>query len=316
MHRTARVDDGGEVRVGFMIGLASAVVLAGVLTFSVWAKALDPVGFAEQMVRDGMMPKSLSYLAAITMVGIEAALAFALLAVRRKTTLFAVSVVMAGFFLLSLYQYFFPAEDPSSCGCFGNLVQQSPGQHAAVNGVFVLLAGLAWLSLRGRKGKPPAWRWAVPGAGFALGAALAFAAPHLPVDNLATQLRPGVQVATLRIDEIVPELQSGTTLVLLIDRADELTRQEIARVNELVALEPASQVQVFGLAEVNEELEIEFLWTAAPAFEIRAAAWGTLKPLYRTLPRSFLVKDGVVDVVWDEIPDEQTLRRIAGGQYP
>jgi len=37
-----------------------------------------------------------------------------------------------------------------------------------------------------------------------------------------------------------------------------------------------------------------FFWSYGPAFEIREAPPTFLNPLYRTLPRSFRVKDGVV----------------------
>jgi hypothetical protein len=71
---------------------------------------------------------------------------------------------------------------------------------------------------------------------------------------------------------------------------------------------------VFGLAEENEELAMEFFWTAGPAFDVRGAPWSLLKPMYRTLPRSFLVKDGEVTEVWSRIPSEETLRKIAAGK--
>ncbi|MDQ7088416.1 MAG: hypothetical protein Q9Q13_11435 [Acidobacteriota bacterium] len=143
--------------------------------------------------------------------------------------------------------------------------------------------------------------------------AFSLAAPSLPVDDLATRLHVGTDVAQWRIDEIIPELQDGKSLVLLIDRADEQTRLDIARVNELVAMHPDSRVQVFGLAEENEELATEFFWTAGPAFDVRGAPWGVIKPLYRHLPRSFLVENGKVVRVWNGIPDEATLEALATG---
>lgn len=311
----AASDQRGAASVAALIGIAAAVLLAGVFFLSVWTKALDPAGFAEQVVRDGLMAQGFAFPAAILVVGIEAALAFGLLATRRPTILGLASLMMLAFLGLSAYQFFIPPADPSSCGCFGNLIQQSPGQHVATNLLFTLFAGLAWLGLD-KRNPFPAWRWWVPVGGFAAGALLAVIAPSLPVENLATRLHPGVAVADLRIDEILPELQDGGSLVLLIDRGDEATRESIARVNELVAMNPDSQVQVFGLAEEDEELATEFFWTAGPAFDVRGAPWGLIKPLYRTLPRTFLVRDGVVRRVWNEIPDEKTLEAIAAGEIP
>lgn len=135
------------------------------------------------------------------------------------------------------------------------------------------------------------------------------------MDDWATQLKPGVRVAALRLDEIVPELQRGRSLVLLLDRADEKTRAEVARVNKELALK-AGQTAVFGLAEENERLALEFTWTASPAFDVRSAPFMLLKPLYRTLPRAFLVEDGKVIKVWNSIPPDEALAALAEGRNP
>lgn len=308
--RSSRVAE--TLRPARIVGIVASVALAGVLLFSAWAKGLDPHGFADQMVRDGFLSAGLAFPAAVAVVAIEAALAAGLLLARRPVVLIGSTLLMAGFFGLALYQYLYPPTDPSSCGCFGNLVLQSPGQHLLVNSLFVLLALLAWLA-RDRTLRMPWLSWGVVLVALVAGTGLPLAAPTLPVDHLATQLKPGAEIGALRIDEILPELQVGQHLVLLIDRADEQTREDIARVNEIVAMSFDSQVQVFGLAEENEELAMEFFWTAGPAFDVRGAPWSLLKPLYRTLPRTFLVEDGKVTRVWNEIPDEQTLQKIAEG---
>jgi hypothetical protein len=298
-----------------IVGVLASIALAGVLLFSTWAKGLDPHGFADQMVRDGMLSEGLAFPAAVAIVALEAGLAFGLLFARRFLVLAGSTLMMGGFFGLALYQYLYPPTDPSSCGCFGNLVLQSPGQHLFVNSLFVVLALMAWLAWDRRRDVSKA-RWVIPAVGLVLGGALSLAAPSLPVDNLATQLKPGVEVGTLRVDEVLPEIQVGTHLVLLIDRADEQTRQDIARVNQVLAMAPDSEAQVFGLAEENEQLAMEFFWTAGPAFDVRGAPWSLLKPLYRTLPRSFLVEDGEVTHVWSRIPSEETLQQIAEGRLP
>jgi hypothetical protein len=302
-------------RSAWIVGVLCSIALAGVLLFSTWAKGLDPHGFADQMVRDGMLSQGLAFPAAVAVVALEAAFALGLLFARRFVVLAGSTVMMGGFFGLALYQYLYPPTDPSSCGCFGNLVLQSPGQHLFVNSLFVLLALGAWLAWDRRRDFPKS-RWVIPAVALVLGAALPLAAPALPVDNLATQLKPGAEVGNLRIDEILPEIQVGTHLVLLIDRADEQTRQDIARVNQIVAMAPDSEAQVFGLAEENEQLAMEFFWTAGPAFDVRGAPWSMLKPLYRTLPRSFVVQEGEVTHVWNKIPSEETLRKIAEGRLP
>ncbi len=296
-----------------MIGTLAGILLGLVLLASAWTKGVDPAGFAEQIVRLGLLPPGLATWGGILVIGLEAALGLALVAgLRRPPILVAVTLMMAGFVAITAWEFVHPLEDYSSCGCFGNLVQRTPGQALAEDIGFLVLAGLSWL---GRPTRPARLRWALVPAGFAAGVALALLAPSLPLDDLATRLRPGTTVASLRLDEIIPELQEGTHLVLLLDRADETTRAEIPRVNEHLAL-VGGPVDVFGLAEENEELEVEFLWTAGPAFDVRGAPWSLLKPLYRKLPRSFLVRDGVVVRVWNGIPPDEDLDRLASGKVP
>ncbi|MEE8369102.1 MAG: hypothetical protein V3S30_12400, partial [Thermoanaerobaculia bacterium] len=45
-----------------------------------------------------------------------------------------------------------------------------------------------------------------------------------------------------------------------------------------------------------------FAWTQAPVFEVREAPADLLRPLYRTLPRSFWVTDGAVTATESGLP--------------
>ncbi len=305
---------GASRRWTWWAGLVAGVLLGLVLIYSAWGKALDPVGVGQIFVRKGLMPGSFATPIIVVGVAVEAALGLALLSgFRRPLILAGATVLMAGFFGLTMYEYFVPSKDASSCGCFGNLIVRTPGQAVIGDGAFLVLALLAWL---GRpRGAFRAARWVAPALGALAGAGLALAAPHLPLDDWATRLKPGARTAELRLDDLLPELQRGRHLVLLVDRADEKTRGEIGRVNRELALK-ASKTPVLGLAEENEQLAMEFTWTAAPAFDVRSAPFMILKPLYRTLPRAFLVQDGVVVKVWNSIPPDDALKRLAEGATP
>lgn len=299
-------------------GVSAGVLLGIVLLISVYAKGLDPRGFAEGIERMAVIPAGLGWLAAVGTLVIEAGLGLALvLGLRTRWILIAVTLLMAGFLGLMTYEYFFPTAEASSCGCFGNLVQRTPGEALAEDAVLFLLTAAAWLGrprlLRHR------WRYFLAAAAAVGAAALAIVAPALPVDDLATRLKPGVAVAKLKIDEILPELQSGTQLVVVIDRTDQATRAEIGRLNQKLAL-AGGPVGVFGLVadalDKESELATEFQWTAAPGFEVRTAPYSLLKPLYRTLPRSFLARDGVVIRTWTRIPEDAVLAELAEGKLP
>ncbi len=304
----------GAGRGARWIGNLAGALLGLVLLYSAWGKALDPHGTADIYVRKGLLPAGIGTLVIVLAVALEAGLGAALLAfLRRPLVLAAATALMLGFFGLTTYEYFYPAKDASSCGCFGNLIVRSPAQAVIGDGAFVLLAFAAWIG-RPRSAGPV--RWAVAVAASVAAGLFALVAPRLPVDGLATLLKPGVKVRETRIDELLPELQRGLSFVMLIDRADPATRARVPHLNEVLDPDQNQHVKVLALAEENEQLKGEFMWGAAPAFEVRDAPYTTLKPLYRTLPRCFLVKDGVVQKVWNGIPDDTTLGAIAAGRTP
>lgn len=286
------------------LGAAAAVLLGLVLLYSAWGKALDPRGIGELYARKGLFPASIATPAIVLVVAIEAGLGLALVAnLRRVPVLLLAGVMMTLFFGLTMWEYLFPSKDAAACGCFGNLVARTPAVAAITDGIFVLLALLSWLGRPG--GRTRAALWLVPAAGLAAGLALSLAAPTLPIDDLATRLKPGTRVASLTIDEVLPQLRTGRALVLLLDRSvtDEAARARIAAVNQA----QNDGLSVVGIAEANETLAGQYMWSVGPAFEIHSVPFTAIKPLYRTLPRSFLVEDGVVTRTWNDLPDGATL---------
>lgn len=300
------------------VGLFSGILLGIVLLVSVYAKGLDPQGFALGIEKMKVIPAGLEWLAAVVTLALEAGLGLALvLGLRTRWTLIPTTLLITWFLVLLTKEFFLPTPEASSCGCFGNLVQRSPGEALAEDAVLLVLALAAWL------GRPREirmrWRYFLAGAAAVGTIALAIIAPALPVDDLATRLKPGVKVGALKIDEILPELQSGMHLVVLLDRTDQQTRAEIGRLNQNLAL-TGGPVTVFGLVvdegEKESELATEFQWTAAPGFEVRSGPYAAIKPLYRTLPRTFLVKDGKVLKTWTRIPEDAVLSLLAEGKTP
>jgi hypothetical protein len=129
----------------------------------------------------------------------------------------------------------------------------------------------------------------------------AWQAPGLPLDDLATRLRPGVQVdgicagaADQRVclDSAIPEVRAGHHLVVMAKLDDPELAKSVAALNAYAgqAGNPTLWLLVSGTAEEQRA----FFWKRGPVFEIRQAPPELLRPLYRRLPRAFLVKDGRV----------------------
>ena len=142
---------------------------------------------------------------------------------------------------------------------------------------------------------------------------LALQAPDLPIDDLATRLKPGVEVgelcaggrddpARICLDTLVAELDSGRHWIVMTGLEEPEFLAAVPRLNE--ATLDGSDRRVWVVSAAPEEVVGTFAWTQAPAFDVREAPEALLRPLYRRLPRSFEVVDGRVVTTISGLPPE------------
>ena len=292
--------------VWWWIGTFGGAFLGVVLLVAVWAKMLDPMAFADQIRLEGLDFLLPAQAVALIALALEAGLGLALLlGVRRKWVLIP-SVLLVAFFLFltgrAWYMIANGLRDPAeSCGCFGNLVQRTPAE-AFWQDLLLLVPPLA-LAFLGRDRRTrlfPPVRTAVAFLGAVTVALFAWKAPELPLDDLATRLRPGVEISSLCtggetevcLDSIVPELREGEHLVVLskLDAA-ELT-SAVDALNAFAV--KAGNPRLWVLAAATPEQQRTFFWKWGPQFDVRETPPELIRPLYRRLPRSFLVEGGKV----------------------
>ena len=293
------------------LGAIAGYLLGAVLVLGAYAKGIDPHGFADRL-RDLSVPARIAYPGAVVVVAFEAGLGAALLGgSRHPLVLLASSATFVMFVGIVAWQLVRP-DGTAVCGCFGHLLERTPRQALYEDVGFAALSGLAWLGRTAGSGALP---WGSSTLGACGGVALALCAPWLPLDNQATALTPGATVEATQLDRIVPELRAGRHLVLLLDRADPRTATRIPDLNERLKL-PHGATPVWGVADDDPELAAAFLWSAAPAFEVRGVPPRMLRRLYRTLPRSALVDGGRVVATWNGFPSDAALDRLARGELP
>lgn len=289
------------------IGTFGGAFLGAVLLVAVWAKMLDPTAFADQIRLEGL--DFLFSAEAVTLIALalETGLGLALLlGVRRKWVLIPSVLLVVFFLFLTGRAWYMTANglrsEAESCGCFGNLVQRTPAE-AFWQDLLMLVPALALAFLgRDRRARifPPV-RTAVALTGAVAVAAFAWKAPELPLDDLATRLKPGVEVASLCVgegpqlvclDSMIPELREGEHLVVLAKLDDEALTKSVGALNAFG--EQAGNPRLWVLSSSPPEQHRAFFWQWGPRFEIREAPPELLRPLYRRLPRSFLVESGKV----------------------
>lgn len=312
MESTVSMETGPRPRLRWLgrLGTLGGVFLGAVLLVAVWAKALDPAAFAEQIRIEGLDVLLSAQAVALLALALEAGLGLALfLGVRRLWVLVPAALLVAFFTFLTGRAWWMSAHglrQAESCGCFGNLVQRTPAE--AFWQDLLLLVPALLLSFVGWDRSPrfPAVRTAVVAAAAAAVALFAWKAPELPLDDLATRLRPGVQVADLCtgggevcLSTVAPELKTGSHLVVLADLKDPVLEKAVGSLNEHAGRGEA----VWVLSASPEEEKQAFFWRFGPAFQIVETPEPLMRPLYRRLPRSFRVENGRVTETYAGLPE-------------
>ena len=287
------------------LGATGAGLLGGVLLVGAWGKILDPQAFSVTITNEGLDVLLPASVVALLALGLEVALGVGLVLGLRSRWLLAVSGLLVAFFLAltgRAYLRFLDGvvvEDPS-CGCFGNLIERTPAQ-AFWQDTFLLVPTLALAFLAVRRAPLPLKRMLVVAVVGALSLGFAAAAPSLPLDDLATRLRPGVAVgdlcggndeARVCLSSLSPGLLEGEHWVVIADLEDEAFIGQVPALNAWTQRQTGLHLEVVSAAA--PEQITTFFWTHGPSFEIIEVPTPLLRPLYRTLPRSFRVVDGEV----------------------
>lgn len=302
--------------VWWWVGTFAGAFLGCVLLLAVWAKALDPAAFAEQIRGEGLDFLLTAQAVGLIALGIEAGLGLALLlGIRRMWVLVPAALLVVFFLFLTGRAYWLDSrgllpKEASSCGCFGNLVQRTPAE--AFWQDLALLVPPLLLAFMGRDRRQPRFpplRTAAAAFGTAAVVLLGWMAPDLPLDDLATRLRPGVEIGGLCAGEgeervclgsIVPELRAGEHLVVMSDLNDPKLTGSIDALNAYASA--PGNARLWVLSSSPPEEHGAFFWQWGPAFEIRETPSELLRPLYRRLPRAFLLKDGRVTQTFGGLP--------------
>jgi uncharacterized membrane protein YphA (DoxX/SURF4 family) len=311
------------------VGTVAGAVLGIVLLVAVWAKALDPAAFAEQIRTEKLDFVFSAGTMALIALALEAGLGIALLlGVRRLWVLVPAALLVTFFLFLTGRAWWLSAhglrDAAASCGCFGNLVQRSPAE--AFWEDLLLLVPPLLLAFAGREKRGPLFpplRTAAVALCTVAVLVFAWKAPELPLDDLATRLHPGVRVKDLCagsgkesvcLSTVAAGLEQGDNLVVIADignTADPALAPSVEALNNL-ARNPDGP-KVWLLSAATPEQLTAFNWSLGPVFQVVEAPPELLRPLYRRLPRAFRVKDGRVTETYAGLPP---LSQMAAARTP
>jgi hypothetical protein len=293
------------------LGTAGGVFLGLVLLVAVWAKALDPAAFAEQIQIEGLDILLSAQSVALIALALEAGLGLALLlGVRRLWVLVPAALLVAFFVSLTGRAWWMSAHglrEAESCGCFGNLVQRTPAE-AFWQDLLLLVPALLLAFLgRSRSARFPRLRVAAVAIAIVAVALFAWKSPELPLDDLATRLRPGAEIEKLCagggadpvcLSTVAPDLKTGSHLVVLANLDDPALEKAVGALND----HAGQGEDVWVLSASPQETQQAFFWRFGPKFQIVETPEPLMRPLYRRLPRSFRVQDGRVTETYAGLP--------------
>lgn len=310
------------------LGFVGGLVLGAVLLIAAYAKLLDPVAFTEQIRTEGLDVVLSAQTVAFIALGLEVGLGLALvLGIRRWWVLVPATLLVAFFLVLTGRTYWLDRQglldETSSCGCFGNLVDRTPAE-AFWQDLALLVPPLllAWIGRDRLTRSIPPLRTAGVAAGTVAALIFAAQAPDLPLDDLATRLKPGVEVDDLCTGAndnrvcmtlVVPELMQGRHVVVMAQLDEPEAKSDAkseAKSDAIVEAVPqlndyamrGAGPRLWVIGELTPERQNQLYWQWGPAFDLRAAPASLLRPLYRRLPRSFLVEDGEVVETFRGLP--------------
>ena len=296
------------------VGRVGAFLLGAILLLGAYTKVIDPVAFSEHISKEGLDFLLPSGVIVFVALALEFGLGIALmLNMRRTEVLIATSVLVLFFLYLTGQNYYDFVHGESTahegCGCFGNLISRNP-EEAFWQDLIMLLPTclMAWLGRPRPEALTPMWKIVLTGALTIGGLVFTWMAPELPLDDLATRLKPGVVLDELCVGEGEdracfteaayqlmddPEMEGERYIAVIADPLDESIHEPLnAYANRLYEEEVTPLIVLTSLTlEEVEDLQASEL---APSFELMPVPRVLLRPMYRALPRSFLVKDGIV----------------------
>lgn len=286
-------------RVLFVTARVLEIIVAAIFLAAVILKALDPLSFAEQIAEYGIFP-DLAPVAAWTLIIFESLLAAALIVNFLPRIVPLLTIVLLLFFI-GITAYGMSIGLGENCGCFGNLVHRGPEQVIIEDTLMIIALVFSLVVLWHHKNERRAVRMVtVLGTGAAVALLTAFS-PQVPADDFITQLRPGASFSTWPVDGLYgKDLSEGTHLVFLFTVEAEDIGLQVERMNTLA--QTAGDVSTVGLIIDGTEHLTTLMFEYAAAFPIGAVEPRFARPLYRTLPRVFMLEDGTVTHTWSELP--------------
>ena len=188
-----------------------------------------------------------------------------------------------------------------SCGCFGNLVNRSPGEAMVENVLMLGLLVFSWWGLRRRSVVFRTWRrWAIVAGGLAFLTVLGVRYVSERDRMTESDLEVGFQFADVPLLDSDIDLTRGAYLVELFSPTCSHCQQAVPKVNAWAADPNVPRVIALSRYAQDDPRMVQFKQQYQPRFEIVTISHVDFMRLVwrHGVPRLAYVEDGVVKRVW------------------
>jgi uncharacterized membrane protein YphA (DoxX/SURF4 family) len=275
--------------------LGALILAAGLL------KAAAPAEFAQQIAGYGIVTNPVvTALIGYAIVIVECGLGAALLVnLRPRVTLVVAAVLLTAFLVLVGWAWSTNATE--NCGCFGPWTR-SPQQAFFEDLVLLAVAVWAWWGRRFAAAPTNAFKLAL--VGIALAAGIMIPA----IAGFASNAAPGsagvvgsTAFSKIEVTDPSADLANGDHLVLLMSTNCPHCKDAVPAVNALVSDGRLPRLTAIAMEDrVDRGL---FREDYKAAFDIGQVSQQTVFSLLeKQFPRLFLVRNGRIVAVWDELP--------------
>ena len=298
---------------------ASQRIMGLVFCVAGLVKIWDPVLFfwqAAPHVQFFTGPENWEHIAtwALLLGPLECAVGLALLVDWKPRLALPVGVVLMAFFIF-ITAIAWIQGTAENCGCFGTLIERSPGEALVEDIVMLGLLIFSWWGLRRRKAVQRAWHRRVVLIG-GLASLIALGGRYLPERDRLTEsdLQAGLELPDIALSNADIDLAEGAYLVVLFSPKCGHCQQAVPEINTWIADPDVPQLIALSWFPVNgpmirwfkKHFQPRFAIAAISTVDFRRLTWG------HGFPRLAYIEDGMIKQVWDHgtFPSLATLKQL------
>ncbi|NKB67774.1 MAG: hypothetical protein GKR89_11990 [Candidatus Latescibacteria bacterium] len=200
-----------------------------------------------------------------------------------------------------------------SCGCFGSLIERSPGEALVEDIIMLGLLVFTWWGLGRRPLRTNTWnRWVVVVGGLASLAILGFR--YLPDRDRITQsdLQVGIEVAGLSLTDAEIDLTQGAYLVEFFSPKCSHCQRAVPKLNAWAADPDVPKLVALSVFDKDDPVTQQFKKHFQPRYTMAAITITDFMRMTRGhgYPRLAYIVDGHIERVWesDGLPNLDDLK--------